>query len=194
METNERTEQYENIEMFRGEVSACDHFVQIYEDDRAFIDTLEGFIGGGLRGNDAAIVIVTLPHRQALEARMSENGIDVAAVIQEGRYVVLDAQETLSKFMIKDWPDDDRFATVIGSIISRAKANGRNVRAFGEMVALLWAQGHGAATVRLEYLWNELCRRESFALFCAYPKACFTQNAAESVAHVSATHSRVILP
>jgi hypothetical protein len=194
METNEPTEQYDNIEIFQGGISACDHFVQIYEDERAFIDTLEGFIGGGLRGNDAAIVIATLPHRQALEARMSENGIDVGAVIQEGRYIELDAQETLSKFMIKDWPDDDRFATVIGNIIHRAKANGRNVRAFGEMVAVLWVQGHCAATLRLEYLWNELCRRESFALFCAYPKTGFTQNTAQSVAHVSATHSRVILP
>lgn len=123
---------------------------------------------------------------------MAENGIDVEAMIAQDRYIALDAEETLAKFMIRDWPDDERFATLIGNIIKRATRGGRRVRAFGEMVALLWAQGHGAATVRLEYLWNEMCRRESFALFCAYPKTGFTVDAAEAIAHVCAAHSRVI--
>src|SRR5688500_19228341 len=53
----------------------------------------------------------------------------------------------------------------------------RSVRAFGEMVAVLWANGHNGATVRLEHLWHAFCQSEAFSLFCAYPKTGFTQDA-----------------
>jgi hypothetical protein len=76
--------------------------------------------------------------------------------------------------------------------VRRASARGRRVRAFGEMVALLWAQGNAAATVRLEYLWNRVCKLERLPLFCAYPKAGFTQEASASLAEICAAHSRII--
>jgi hypothetical protein len=55
----------------------------------------------------------------------------------------------------------------VSGLLARARANGRRVRAFGEMVALLWEQGHHSATVRLEPQWGSFCRRETFPLFCA---------------------------
>jgi hypothetical protein len=60
------------------------------------------------------------------------------------------------------------------------------------MVALLWAQGHSGATVHLEHLWHALCAAESFALFCAYPKNGFTQDAAASMQEICEAHSKVI--
>jgi hypothetical protein len=60
------------------------------------------------------------------------------------------------------------------------------------MVALLWAQGHSGATVRLEHLWHSLCQEEAFALFCAYPRTGFTQDATESIKEICETHSRVL--
>ena len=62
-----------------------------------------------------------------------------------------------------------------------AKSDVRRVRAFGEMVAVLWARGDQAATVRLEHLWHNLCQRHEFSLFCTYPKAGFTRNVSESI-------------
>jgi signal transduction histidine kinase len=47
------------------------------------------------------------------------------------------------------------------------------VAIFGEMVALLWAEGKAEAAIRLEQLWNGLAPVESFSLFCAYPMSCF---------------------
>jgi hypothetical protein len=65
------------------------------------------------------------------------------------------------------------------------------MRAFGEMVALLWAQGHNAATLRLEQLWNELIGQEALALFCAYPRIGATRDLTEVLAEVCAAHSKV---
>lgn len=180
------------IDIFWGEMSACEHFVQIYENDTVFMDTLEGFIRGGLTTGEAVIVIATQAHLTALEERLTANGIDITAARGQDQYIPLIAEETLAKFMVNGWPNDERFTSVIMDVLARAQCNGRKVRAFGEMVALLWAQGHSAATVRLEHLWNDLCNQKSFSLFCAYPQVGFTEKASESIAHVCAMHSKVI--
>jgi hypothetical protein len=94
--------------------------------------------------------------------------------------------------MINDWPDEHLFNKVINEVILNAKGNGRKVRAFGEMVAILWAKGQVGATVRLEHLWNKFCENEAFSLFCAYPQSGFTQDAAESVLHICSAHTKMI--
>ena len=94
--------------------------------------------------------------------------------------------------MVNGWPDEQRFERAIGEILEKARRNGRKIRAFGEMVALLWAKGNRDATLRLEQLWHGLCQRESFSLFCAYPRSGFTKQASESVADICALHSKVI--
>jgi hypothetical protein len=66
------------------------------------------------------------------------------------------------------------------------------MRAFGEMVAVLWAQGHMGATHRLEQLWEKICQKEGLSLFCAYPKSEFTQNPEASMKEICEAHSRVI--
>jgi hypothetical protein len=176
---------------FWAEMSACEHFVQIYEADDVFMDTLSGFIGGALLGGDGAVVIATPAHREELERRLARSGIDVASAKLGNQLVSLDAEQTLNQFMINGWPDEEKFGEVVRSILHRAGHDGRRVRAFGEMVALMWAQGYEAATVRLEHLWHQLCQRESFALFCAYPKSGFTENPSDSIARVCAEHSKV---
>jgi anti-sigma regulatory factor (Ser/Thr protein kinase) len=45
---------------------------------------------------------------------------------------------------------------------------GRPVRAFGEMVGLLWDRGDVSAAIELETLWNALAAELPFSLYCAY--------------------------
>jgi len=180
-----------SYDVFWGEMAACDHVVQIYEHDDGMLQALEGFVAGGLE-TGSAIVIATPGHRDALDARLRKRGIDVGSARAEDRYIALDAERTLGQFMVHGWPDEDRFRDLVGDLISRARGPGRTVRAFGEMVALLWASGHQAATVRLEHLWNQLCDRRQFSLFCSYPKTGFTQDAARSISDICCLHSRVV--
>jgi hypothetical protein len=93
--------------------------------------------------------------------------------------------------MVQNWPDEQRFAHSVERLIRRAATNDRRVRAFGEMVALLWARGQVAATVRLEHLWTQFCNSHLFALFCAYPRAGITENPADSFAVICAAHTQV---
>ena len=82
----------------------------------------------------------------------------------------LDAQEALSTFISARQPDWDRFEAAIGSVISgiRPQKGQSGLRAYGEMVSLLWKAGQFAAAIRLEQFWNKFLARWSFSLYCSY--------------------------
>jgi hypothetical protein len=178
--------------VFWGELAPCDHVMQIYTDEGVFMDTLTRFIAEGLAHGEAAVVVATAAHCSSLKARMGLMGIDVDAALLDGSLTVLDAAGTLSLFMVDGWPDAQRFHAVISGILEPLRQNRRRVRVFGEMVALLWAQGHNGATVQLEHLWNEVCASQRLTLFCAYPRIGATRELGESLSEVCALHSQVM--
>ncbi len=180
------------IRTFRGEIAPSEHIAQFYEDDGVFLDTLVRFVDKGLIAGEGVIVIATPEHLRALEEHLSEFTISMAMNRLTDAYIAIDAREALARFMVNRWPDDELFLEFVMDLVNRASARGRRVRAFGEMVALLWAQGNTAATVRLEYLWNTVCKLKSLPLFCAYPKAGFSQKTSASLAEICAAHSRII--
>jgi PAS domain S-box-containing protein len=173
------------------------HIVQFYEEDRALIAELGRLIGTSLASGDAAIVVATAAHRDALARELAAQGLNVAEVSAKRRYVALDAAETLSQIMIDQTPDPGRFSEVLGATIAKtkiaAKAGEPCVVIFGEMVALLWADGKHDAAIRLEELWNRLADQHSFSLRCAYPMEGFNKDGhSESFMKICAEHSAVI--
>jgi hypothetical protein len=184
--------EYSKAAIFWGEIAPCEHVVQIYEDNDIFLETLAGFVGSGINAGDSVIIIATPVHVAALEKRLEAHGLNIQGLIENHSYIPLDAATTLSQFMVNNWPDENLFMESISSLLKRAGRNGRKVRAFGEMVALLWAQGLNGATVQLEHLWNKLCQQYQLSLFCAYPKVGFTQDATQSIEHICQSHTRLI--
>jgi len=173
------------------------HIVQFYEGDAFLISEISRFIGTALGSGGSAVVIGTKEHRDGIAQRLASHGFNTAVAIAQGRYVVLDAAETLAKFMIAGQPDPKRFTSVIGDVFARAKnAAGREdarVAAFGEMVALLWAEGKKDAAIRLERLWNSLAATHSFSLRCAYPMNGFSRrDYTEPFLKICAEHSSVL--
>ena len=127
-------------ERFWRELAPCEHSVQIYGDDLSFIDALEGYVASGLRRREGVVVISTAAHLHELEKRLRANWLDVDRARWEDRYIALLAQETLSLFMVDGMPDEARFTEVVTSMLRKARGiDNRSVRAFGEMVAVLWA-------------------------------------------------------
>jgi hypothetical protein len=182
-----------DAQVFWGEIAPSEHVVQIYENDKAFLDLLIGFVIGGLRSGESVIIIATSAHILAINEKLKAENFDPFYLGLKNQYIALDAAETLSKFMIDGWPDENLFRHVVSTVLARArKYNRHHIRAFGEMVALLWAKGYSGATVKLEHLWKEFCEVESFCLFCAYPQSGFTEDPNTSMMHICETHSKVI--
>lgn len=182
-----------NSAIFWSQMSPCDHLVQLYDHDHALLESLEGFVAGGLLTGESVIVIATPAHRGQLELRLRARGIDVAYVQARDQYLALDAEETLAKFMVDGWPDEIRFHSVIRQILGRARTAGHRVRAFGEMVSLLLMRGEQAAMLRLEQMWDVLVQREQVPLLCAYAMSAFTgQAAVATIRSVCRAHSRLV--
>src|SRR5260370_15674204 len=123
-----------------GEMRESEHFVQFYETDDFLLDSVSGFTGAGLGAGAACIVIATKLHREGLEERLQANGLNLSAAHARGKYLTLDAAETLSQFMVDGWPEPDRFAEVVGGQLARPVNGPPPVRVFGEMAPLLWAR------------------------------------------------------
>jgi signal transduction histidine kinase/CheY-like chemotaxis protein len=169
------------------------HAVQFYEHEAYLLDSVTDYIGSALAAESAGILIATLPHRDGVAQRLSARGLDVVGAGAQGRYVALDAGETLARFMVDGWPDPARFDDTVGSLISKTRERAPQVHAFGEMVALLWAEGNREAAIRLEELWNELSTRLPFSLLCAYPIEVFHDTShAKPFSDMTATHTQVI--
>jgi signal transduction histidine kinase len=175
---------------------AAEHVVRFYETDAFLLDAVATFCAEAILADGAALVVATPEHRAGIVERLRARGLLDAAGTHDA-YLSLDAAETLSQFTIDGEIDAARFMEVIGGHIARAAKRGRQVRVYGEMVSLLVADGHPAAALRLEELWNDLQLAaqptHAFSLFCAYPMDHFGGEAhQEFFADVCATHSQVI--
>lgn len=171
----------------RLHIGLRDHVVQFYGDDA---DLIEG-VGDYLREPGfVAVVIATPEHRSAFSRRLAEAGIDVEAARSGGRYVDLDAEETVSRLMIDGRPDPALFDEIVGGLVRTAALSGGPVRAYGEMVAVLWNAGLVNAALELESLWNELAREYHFSLFCSYPVA--EEKQAGALHAVCLLHGKVV--
>jgi hypothetical protein len=176
-------------------VDPHDHVVHVYGEEGELVDDVSRFVGEGLAADAAIVVIATAAHRDAFVRRLGEEGVDVAAACDAGRYHSLDAAEVLSSCTVAGALSQDRFVEVISGVIAAAGSGGRPVRAYGEMVALLWADDDVAGALQLETFWNELMRSHRFLLYCAYPADVLTRATdLLAIQGVCAQHSSVVGP
>jgi hypothetical protein len=145
-----------------------DHFVQVYRDEAFLGEAVAEYTGTGLRRGEGVIIIATPPHRAAFSQQLEAEGFDVAEALQRGQLILLDAQETLSKFTAGGVPDWQSFHALIGGVIAKMRLEYPTVRAYGEMVDVLWQRGERDAAIRLEEFWNNLAQLQTFSLLCAY--------------------------
>ena len=151
-------------------LAAHHHAVQFYGSDQILMQTVAGFLAGGLIAGQPAVVIATPAHSTAIFDELAHRLIDVNAAKRIGDLVFLDANAMLGRFMRNGMPDAGAFRHEVGGVISQTLA-GRTttaLRAYGEMVDVLWKRGNEDAAITLEVLWNELSRTHPFELLCGY--------------------------
>jgi len=155
------------------------HAVQFYGSDEHLFATVGSFLAEGLLAGTPALVIATPAHRVAILEELARRLVDVEAARHIGDLVMLDAEEMLDTFMGPEGPNPPAFRRNVGDAIQQT-LGGRvetPVRAYGEMVDLLWKQGRVDAAIRLEVLWNDLAATHSFQLLCGYAMGNFFKQA-----------------
>jgi len=137
-----------------------DHFVQLYQETDVLAEAVVEYVAEGLSRGEAAVIIATPEHRAAFLAKIGP--------FDQGRLRIHDAEETLATFMANGMPQWKPFHEVIGGLIAELRLQYPTVRAYGEMVDVLWQRGEREAAIRLEEYWNDLGKLQTFSLFCAY--------------------------
>jgi hypothetical protein len=176
-------------------LAAEEHVVQLYgHDDRLLTRNVGRYLEEGLKRGDGLLVIGTPEHRSSFVRYLSGHPRYSKAVL-EGRLVFLDAATTLSRFMVDGLPDAALFDAVVGKALRNVRANAGHtgVRAYGEMVGLLWVARNIAGAARLEEMWNELLRSSDIRLFCAYPIDVFSSDfEVQSIDPVLCSHTHLL--
>src|SRR6267142_577209 len=173
------------------------HLVQLYSDDGLLLDVLCRFMGGAMAVGDGALIVATKAHHDGLAARMKARGLDPSNAISEGRFIQLNAEEVLPRFVVDGHVDDARFMELIGGVLTQVRnaceSKDSRIAVFGELVARLWAEGKPQEAIRVEQLWNELARNHQFSLLCAYPITGFDNDRhIEPFLKMCAQHSGVV--
>jgi len=170
------------------------HDVQFYENEEFLNTAVAGFLADGVRVGQPIIVIATGVHRTAFASRMRSMGLDPDDLVLGRDAVWLDARETLTAFMEGGRPNRELFEATVGNVFEKLITNRRYiiVRAYGEMVDLLWNEGKAEAAIELEVLWNELAAKYSFSLLCAYSKHSLSKDRGRGIEHICGQHMRVL--
>jgi anti-sigma regulatory factor (Ser/Thr protein kinase) len=174
-------------------VETGEHAVQFYDHESELARTVGRYLTAAVADGAIGIAIATEAHGRLLEAELEAAGLDPEACRRDGSLIVLDAAVTMSQFVDHGTIDREDFRRVVGAVVRRAAETGRPVRAFGEMVALLWEAGNVLAAIDLEKAWNELAHELPFALVCAYrSESVRGSELSEALAEVCHLHSAVV--
>ena len=147
-----------------------DHVVQLYQDQDFLNRAVCRFAGAALANGEGVILVPTVAHWNAFRPRLEAEGVDVNAAQARGQLTVVDADETLPRFMGKALPDTPVFLGLAGEIIRQTRAAGNypKVRWWGEMVNVLWERGDVAASMNLEDLFDRVAQEQDIAIFCSF--------------------------
>lgn len=170
------------------------HAAKFYETSESLCRIVAEFLGDGLRAHQPALAIVTPEHRAGIVAELGARHIDVKAVQDAGDLLLLDVTEVLTTFMVDGMPDAGLFLASTTRSIEQLRQGRKDctMRAYGELVDVLWKAGQDAAAIRVELLWNRLAATHDFSLLCGYAMGNFYKRAGLNA--ISREHSHVVSP
>lgn len=147
-----------------------EHALHLYRDDARLATTVAIFLAPAFAEGQAILTIGTRAHVASIEQRLRTDGHDVDRARWRGQYLSLDAEQLIPRLLLDGLPTAETFDEVVGRHVTRLAGHHGGVRAFGEIVSLLWRDGRRAAGLRLEDLWNDALGLHSLALVCGYPE------------------------
>ena len=166
------------------------HFVDFFLSDDVVATTTADYLCEGFVNGCSCIAVLTPEHFAAVQALLAANGLDAEQLMNDYRFVVLDANETLDALSVDDRVDLCAFYGKLSELIRLLSAGGREVRIIGEMVGLLVQRGQWEAVFQIEELCNELSREHAFKMYCLYCENTFAAPLDENARRrIRATHS-----
>jgi signal transduction histidine kinase/CheY-like chemotaxis protein len=171
------------------------HTVQFYEDPDYLCRVVADFMVIGLDAGQPAIVVASRNRCDSITKCLGTLGCDAGRLQSDGRLTVLDARAALPAITSGRRIDRDRFRKRIGAELAKlAAARPRStIRAYGELVDVLWGIGNHEGALRVEELWHEMALEYPLSLLCGYSIDHFCRDEHELQMHeVCAWHTHVL--
>jgi len=165
------------------------HAVRFYENEASLCPIVANFLREGFAFGQPALVVASAEHANGIVAELRARELNIERLIASRDLVLVDATEALSSFMVGGYPNPGKFSKTFTAAFDRVRG-GVAVRAYGEMVDILWKQGLDVAAIQLEILWNRLARSGEFSLMCGYAMGNFYKDA--SVRDVCRQHTHLV--
>jgi MEDS: MEthanogen/methylotroph, DcmR Sensory domain len=181
-----------DADLFWGDIAFHDHILQVYDTEEVFLETLAGYVGTGILIGDCCVAVFTKAHLASLNERLRKQGIDVDDAIKDGRYIGIIAEEILPKFVVAGVFNELLFNLAMSPIFDKCQECKCPIRAGGEMVALLAAEGNWSAVLQLEQAWNKLHEQHHMTIYCAYPKSAFVNGNMPNGAKICSEHGSMV--
>ncbi len=137
------------------------HEILFCQDDAGIVAGLARFVADALNAGDAAIALLTEPHRARFLQELRRLEVDVDGAVSRGTWLSFAAEVA---------PKPARILEAIGSVRTAAVKAGKGeprVTMCGERAGLLWVAGRTAEAIELEQLCDQLA--PDVDLLCAYP-------------------------
>jgi hypothetical protein len=169
--------------------------VQFYKDERSLASTVAGFLAEGIECGEPGIVVATPSHTNSILRELKARGLNTHDLRRTGELQLFDARKMLASFMVNGMPDQLLFRSNVGDVIERMCDSRQPcpIRAYGEMVDLLWKDGNENGAIRLEILWNQLASTYEFSLLCGYAVGHFYKETRDSrIEEVRDQHTHVL--
>jgi hypothetical protein len=174
------------VQVFHGP-RRVQHVAAFSQTSDFLIDRVASFVSEGLAAGEQVIVLATLPHWNAVAARLEAGGIDNGRASAEGRLVLIDADEVLESITEDGHVGVDRFRAMLSALISPA----RTQRIYGELVSLLVQRGELDTAIAIEALGQELSETMHVRVLCGY-HAPPGSLAADAVARIERVHDHSV--
>jgi hypothetical protein len=132
------------------------------------VDSVATFLADGVARDEAVLAIATPATRAGVRDALASRSIDVVGMVARNQLTFVDASDMLATLQVRGTFPEDRFERQVGMTLDRlaGAVPSRRVRAYGEIVDLLWQTGDVAGAIQLESLWNDLRRTRAFSLLC----------------------------
>ncbi len=168
------------------------HVAHFFDTAESLAETVAAFVSEGLALGEHILLVITPDRLKLVQKKLAQNGVACEDPAIARHLTILDADATLDCIVRSSYPDRRRFDAVVGTIVRDLSRRADGLRAYGEMVDLLAADGDFAAAHRLETLWNELGEQCAFTLLCGYSAVHFGDpRSADALRLLCGTHVHV---
>lgn len=147
-----------------------EHIAQLYQDEDFYGEAVSHFAAEGVARGESIVIAATAANWAKISARLTRKGLALADLFRRGQLTLLDAEQTLPRFLTSDMPDGKIFTDFAHATIEKARAGGKftRVRWWGDMVNLLYVNGNVRGAIRFEEFLDDVAREQSVAILCSF--------------------------